>query len=372
MFSFARCLAGLALLGLAGLAFGEGPKRPRVPVVKPVEREVTDYEELTGRLEASALVEVRATMSGTLVAAHYKAGSEVKKGDLLFTLDDREAKLKMARAEAELGLAEARLKKASADHAAALKLLPARAISREDFDKIVAARDEANAALQLARVGIDAARLALGSTRITAPIDGRIGRALVSPGNQVSFQAGHGTLLAVLVQLDPVFARFEVDERTLLRLRRLGRAGKLGPIPVPVFLGLIDEEGCPHKGVFDHAEPMLNLKTGTLGAFASFPNPKKLYSHGMFARVRLPAGLPRKALLVPDSAVGTVAGGTLKYVLVVNDKNVVVRAPVTVGQLHDGLRVVEKGLTPEQWVVVGPAEVRPGEVVEPERGAKKE
>jgi RND family efflux transporter MFP subunit len=337
---------------------------PEVTVVRPSAREVTDYEEFTGRLQAAASVDLRARVSGYLTKVAFKEGSDVKKGDLLFEIDARPYQADVDRADAALNLAEARKKRTDADFARAKALLERQAVSREEFDKIAAERDEAAAALAAAKADREVVRLRLSFTKVTAPIDGRIGRTLVDPGNLVK---ADDTSLGTIFSMDPIYAYFDLDERTLLRLTRLAREGKFKGLregEVPADMGLADENGFPRRGTVNFVDNRVDPDTGTVRARAVFANRDGALVPGLFARVRLAIGNPHKALLVPEEAIRT--DQEQKVVYVVNDKDQVVSRHVVVGTAHDGLRVIAEGLKPEDRVITGGGRrVRPGMTVKP-------
>jgi RND family efflux transporter MFP subunit len=305
-------------------------------------------------------VDVRARVTGYLLKVAFQEGADVKKGDLLFEIDPRPYRAELDRTEAALTQAEARLKVAEANHKRAAALRAQKALTQEDFDKVSAERTEAEALVQLARANRAIARLNLDWSRVVAPISGRIGRRLVDPGNLVKADE---TSLAVLVRLEPIYVYFHIDERTLLRILRLRERPAPGE-KVPVSVALTDEKGFPHAGVMDFADNKVDPATGTLRARAVVANKDRLLRPGMFARVRLAVGKPYRALLVPAEAVS--AEGEGRYVLVVNDKGVIERRPVTLGQQHEGLRVVTAGLKAEDRIIVGgPPGLRPGKSVRP-------
>ncbi len=231
--------AGLPCLLLA-LAGGPAPAGgpPEVAVARPAAREVTDHEDFTGRAEAPVRVELRARVSGYLLRAPFQEGADVKQGDVLFEIDPRPYRAELDRAEAAVGLAEAHLKLAAANLKRAEAGLAARNVSREEYDKVVAERAEAEAGLRAAKAGQEVARLNLDFTRVVAPVSGQVGRRLIDPGNVVKADE---TNLAVLITRDPVYVYFDIDERTYLRLRRLPAAGKPGADKLPVGVGLADE-----------------------------------------------------------------------------------------------------------------------------------
>jgi RND family efflux transporter MFP subunit len=370
-------LAGSALvlafcLGLAGCARhpSEAPAAapPPVAVSYPVEREVTDYADFTARTAAVDSVELRARVSGYLDRVNFKEGALVKKGDLLFEIDPRTYQAILNQAQGNLAAVEARVKRLDADFARAARMISTQAIGREEYDRIAGDRSEAAASRAAAQAAVERSRLDLGFTRVTAPVSGRISRTYVTVGNLV--QAGDltgGTLLTTIVSVDPMYAYFDVDERTVLRVKQLIREGKLGTpdhVEVPVWLGLANEDGYPHRGTVDFTDNQVNSKTGTLKVRGVFPNKDEALSPGYFARVRVPISPPHLALLITERALDTDQGQ--KVVYVVDKDNKVVTRPVRLGELHDGLREVTDGLEPgDRVIVVGLQQVRPGVTVEP-------
>lgn len=362
----------MALLGCAALAGCEraqprlaAPKPQVVIFSQPVSDYVTDYEDFTGRTEAVFTVEIRARVSGYLDKVNFKDGDEVKEGDLLFEIDPRPYKAELNRMEASVAQSEARRKRLDADFRRASNLYNRGNVSREDFDKVAGDHSEAEAAVGVARAIFDLAKLNITFTRITAPISGRLSRRLVDPGNLVKADE---TSLTTIVSLDPLYVYFDVDERTMLRYRRLVNEGKVKSrtvAEVPILIGLSDEEGFPHKGVIDFSDNKVDPGTGTLRVRAKLDNPKpRVFSPGLFTRVRLPVGAPRKSLMIAEQAIGTDQGR--KFLYLVNDKNEVVYRPVKVGKLDSGMRVIENGLAPgDRVVVTGLQRIRPGAKVDP-------
>jgi RND family efflux transporter MFP subunit len=345
--------------------------RPQVVLVsQPVTREVTDFEDFTGRSDAVFSVEVRARVTGYLDQVRFEDGSEVKEGDLLFQIDPRPYEAALAAAEATVIQSEAHQRRLEADHRRASHLFTRGAISREEVDRIVGDYAEASAAVGIAKAQRDLTKLNLEFTKVTAPIGGRTSRRLVDPGNLV--QADQ-TALTTIVSLDPIYVYFDIDERTLLRLRRLIREGRIKSrteAEVPVLVGLSDEEGYPHRGFINFSDNRVDPSTGTLRVRGVMPNPKpaqgsfRFLSPGLFMRVRLPIGTPHQSILIDEQALGTDQGK--KFLYVVNDKNEVVYRPVKVGSLNEGKRVIEEGLAPGERVIVsGLQRVRPGVKVEP-------
>jgi RND family efflux transporter MFP subunit len=357
-----RWLAPALVVALTGLTAPAAP--PEVSVSRPVVREVTDYANLTGTLDARESVELRARVPGYVERVHCTLGGQVKKGDLLFELDGRVQQAALDKAKAELELAEARLKLADAEARRAEALRKSNALGQDEFDKLLAGRDEAKAATLAARAGLELAKLNLEFTRITSPIDGKVARVNAVAGSLVS-GGDKDESLGTVVVLDPLYVYADLDERTFLRLLRQMRdsGGQGGKIVMHV--GLAADEGFPMKTEIDFSA-RVNLATGTMRARGVVPNPKGELLPGMFIRARVAIGPPRKALLVSDAAVLQRDGR--KLVLVVNDKNVVEQREVKVRELHDGLRVIEEGLKADERVIVsGGRGVEAGEKVEPKQ-----
>jgi RND family efflux transporter MFP subunit len=364
-------LLGLCL-GLAGCvrvpsAAPEAAPTP-VTVSRPVERDVTDYADFTGRTAAVDSVEVRAHVWGYLDKVNFKEGALVRKGDVLFEIDPRIYRADLERAEGTVAQYEARVHRLERDYHRAKNLLARGAVGQEEYDRYEGDYREAAANLDVAKANRDLAALNLDYTRVTAPVSGRVSRYVVTVGNLIqSGDQNSGTLLTTIVSVDPMYAYFDVDERTVLRVRQLIREGKARSAREtewPVSLGLATEEGFPHRGTINFVDNQVNPKTGTLRVRGVFPNKDEALSPGFFARVRVPIGQAHQALLVTDRAIDNDQGQKVLYV--VNEKNEVVSRPVRLGALHDGLREIEGGLKPGERVVVnGLQQVRPGLTVEP-------
>jgi multidrug efflux system membrane fusion protein len=346
-----------------------------IPVSQPVQREVTEYYDYTGRLDAVQSLDVRARVTGYLVQMPFREGAEVKKGDLLFEIDPRPYQAQLEAAKAQVALAEANYRLAQAENARS-KVIARRdpgAISAEDLERYAAQEAQANANLGVARANLKTAELYLSFTRVTSPIDGIVSRYFYTLGNLVNQDQ---TLLTTIVSYDPMYAYFDMEERVVLRLRHMINTGQL-QVPadrtdIPILMGLEGEEGFPHRGTFDFANNTVNPSTGTIAVRAVFPNPlppggRRLLTPGMFVRIRVPIGSPQPALLVIDRALGSDQG--LKFVYVVGEGNKVRSQRVAIGPLQDdGLRVISSGLTPDNWVVVGALQqVRASAEISPEK-----
>jgi RND family efflux transporter MFP subunit len=329
---------------------------PKVTVAPVEERLLSDSDEITGHVDATETVELRARVSGHLDAVHFQAGQIVKKGDLLFTIDPRWYK-------AQFDLATARAEVADREAKRAEELLAATAISIEEAEARRARAAEARAELTTARLDLE-------HTEVRAPIPGRISRALVTPGNLVSGSPGDATLLTTIVSVGTAFVYADIDEETFLRFDRLARQTRAagGDGRVPVDMELADETGYPRHGYIESSDNRLNPDTGTLTLRMVFQSADDALIPGLFARVRLPIGAPQATLLVSERAIETDQGQ--KFVLVVGADRVANYRTVRLGATVEGKRVVLDGLHPGDRVIVnGLQRVRPGMVVDPETAA---
>lgn len=339
-----------------------------ISVSYPVEREITDYVDFTGRTVAVDSVEVRAHVWGYLEKVNFQEGAIVQKGAVLFELDPRPYQALLNQAKAKVTQDAAQLTFDEAEYQRNLKLAGTGGVSKSDLDKSAAARgiDVANIAAD--KAGVAARQLDLEYTKVTAPITGRVSRYVVTLGNLIqSGDQNGGTLLTTIVSMDPMYVSFDVDEHTALRVRQMIREGKSASAReggFPISMGLANEEGFPHKGTINFVDNQLNPKTGTIRVRGVFPNKDQVLLPGFFARVRNPVGRPHNALLVSERALDTDQGQKILYV--VTEKNVVVVRPVRLGALHDGRREITDGLKPGERVIVnGLQQVRPGDTVEP-------
>jgi len=362
-------LAGLVLLATLGACHGNTyapPPPPEVTVVQPVQQEVTTYSEFTGHTASIEAVEIRARVQGFLESVNFTPGTDVSQGDLLFVIEPDLYQARVDQAQANLQSAQAQAQAADAQLAITRAIFERNAGSRTDLVQKIQTRDQAAAAVLQARANLEVAKLDLSYTHIYAPITGRIDRNLVDTGNLVG--AGESTVLASIVRQDRIYAYFDASERDLLRYRELNRRGQTvaaeGQHNV-AYLGLATEEGYPHLGDVDYSSNRVNPDTGTIEIRAVFPNPDRILLPGLFARVRLPF-TRGQAILVPDVAIGTDQGG--RFVLVVDENDVVQQRRVQVAGLVDTMRAIESGVTPNDWVVVnGLQRARPGAKVKPTR-----
>jgi RND family efflux transporter MFP subunit len=343
----------LALSGCGGPSGPKQPLPPEVDVAKPQVREITDWDEYTGRLAAVDTVEIRARVNGYLQSMHFHEGALVEKGDLLFVIDPRPYEAIADQTRAEVSRAEIRLQLSSNDLERAHRLFSSKAISEEELDARSKGNQAATAELLAARAAVRAAELDVEFTRVHAPISGRIGRELVSQGNLVSGGSPQSTLLTTIVSLDPIHVYFTADERAFLRYERLNQEGvreSSRTVANPVRLQLSDEQGFPHVGQMDFVDNRVDEATGTMQGRAIFPNPGGFLTPGLFARVQLLGRGPYEALLIPEAAIAS--DQAQRFVFVVDLSNVVQRRTIELGRRVGELRIVAHGLAPDDFVVV--------------------
>jgi len=342
-----------AVSGCRGEAATESmPPPPEVSVATVLVKDVRPWDEFTGHIEAVGTVELRPRVSGYIDRVNYEEGGEVEQGDILFVIDQRTYQAELARAEAELARARTQAGLARSEVARAKKLAEARAMSAEELDQRLSALAQAEANIRAAQSAVDVAKLDLEFTEVRAPISGRAGRALVTPGNLVSTQP-NATLLTTIVSMDPVYVYFEGDERSYLRYNEMSRNGTRASsrdARNPVRVGLADDVGFPYEGEMDFMDNQVNPDTGTIRARALLPNPDRVFTPGLFARVQLAGSDTFRAMLIDDKAVLT--DQDRKYVYIVAGDGSAQRRDVRLGRMADGLRVVEEGLEPQDRVIV--------------------
>jgi RND family efflux transporter MFP subunit len=338
------------------------PPPPEVTVAEVKAEQITEWDEYQGEFEAVDAVEVRPRVSGYLVRVAFTEGKEVKKGDVLFEIDPEPYRATLDQRQADLTRAQARLALNERDAKRGETMVAAQAISQEEQDTRLTLVSEARAAVAAAEAALRAAKLDLGFTKVRAPVNGRTGRAEVTEGNLVNAGPGGSTLLTTVVSLDPIYVYFEGDESAYLRYNQLDRAGERPSSRIaanPVQIGLANEQGYPHRGRMDFVDNRLDQATGTIRARAVVSNKQRLFTPGMFARVRLIGSGVRRLNTIPEVAVST--DQDRKYVFVLAGDSVVYRG-VTLGRQIDGQRrVIRTGLEPGEKVVVdGFARIRPG------------
>ena len=353
----------VALVALAGCgkphAQPAAPAAPPVSVAAALEQEVVETVDFPGRIEAVESVEVRARVNGYLQAVRFRPGAQVRKGDLLFVIDPRPFEAELARAEATLANTRAQLELARTELARQEQLLAERATSRREYDDAAARLRQFDAQIRANQASVESARLSLAYTRITAPVDGRVGKAEITVGNLVQGEVPNSPILTTVVSMNPVYAAFEADEASYLRFVSSRKN-------LSVAIGLGNEQGFPHRGRIDFVDNRVDPQSGTVRMRALLDNKEGRFTPGLFARVRLgDMHSPRKAVLVADRAIGT--DQSKRFVLVVNGENKAEYREVRVGRVIEGLRVIESGLQAGEVIVVnGLQRVRPGAPVTPQ------
>ena len=378
-----RFLATVSILAIAA-SLGTGCQRaasatgttpisapPTVTVVTVQPEDVVEFDELTARLEAPETVEIRPRVSGYLTEVRFTAGELVRKGDILFVIDPRSKQAAMDRADADAKRARVRVEMTAREAKRADVLFETKAISIEEADQRRWAHTDAQAALQAAEAALETARLDLEYCHVRSPINGRVSRALVTVGNNISGVDGFTTLLTTVVSVDPIHAYSDVDETTLLRFRRLLQSGRLdtnsnGKVIVEMKIG--GETNFPHIGFVESVDNRLDATTGSILVRSQFANPDGGLIPGLFARVRVPGSAREPAILVSEDAIGT--DQSQRFVLTLTSSNTVAYRPVKLGGNIGGKRVVREGLQPGERIVVnGLMRVRPGMPVTPQSGS---
>ena len=365
----AMALAGLTAITLAGCEptnnkFADAPAANAgalISAASVVEREITETQEFSGRLEAVERVDIRSRVAGFITSVNFKPGSEVKKGDVLFVIDPRPFQAEANRTEAAFAAARAKAELARIELNRAAGLLAERAIPQRDFDEKSSSLQELDANMRAAGAQHAAALLNLGYSRVHSPINGRVGKAEITVGNLIDGAA----ILTSVVSLDRIYASFDGDEDTYLRVGALAHQGK----PVRVNVGLANETGFPHEGKLEFVDNALDARTGSVRMRATFANTDNRLAPGLFARVQLVGGnggLQRtNALLINERAIGT--DQDRKFVFVIGPDNKAEYRLVQLGTSVDGLRVVRSGLIAGEKIVVnGLQRVRPGAPLTPQ------
>jgi membrane fusion protein, multidrug efflux system len=369
--AYSRAVLGIVLLAALPACKEENkyepPPAPKVGVAQPVKRPVTRYLELTGNTVSLDKVELVARANGFLQQINYKDGSMATKGDVLFVIEPAPYEAKVLQEEAGLAAAKATADYAEAEYQRQYALSQTTQFGwQSKFYEAQRNRDEKRAELHKAQAALDLAKIELGYTKVTAPFDGIVTTHLAAVGALVG--GGTPTTLATILRLDPIYVTASLSEQDVLRIiadpRGISTAD-LGKIPIE--LRLMNETGYPHKGVIDYIAPQVDASTGTLRVRGVFANPDHVLLPGLFARVRVPPsqGPEQEALLVPETALGSDQAG--RYVLVVDQDDVVDKRSVSVGPAVDELRVIDKGLAAEDRVIVtGLMRAVPGQKVNPE------
>jgi multidrug efflux system membrane fusion protein len=348
------------------------PMLPAVTVAAAVAREITEWDEFTGRLEAVNTVEVRPRVSGYVSSVRFREGALVRKGDLLFQIDPRPFQAEVDRLRADLQRTQSTQRRAKSELERARRLTSENAMAGEEYERRESVAEEVVAQIAAVEAALRAAELNLEFTRVVAPISGRVGRAIITEGNLVSSGPGEGTLLTTVVSLDPMYAAFDADEATFLAQAAQSRARGRGAIAaVPIRMALAGDDEFERKGRLHFLDNQLDPATGTIRIRAVFDNADGALTPGLFVRLQMPGRRAYRAVLIEDRAVGTDLDK--RFVYTVDGKGVIVSRPVTLGPVVDGLRVVRSGITAGEAVVVnGLQRVRPGVRVQVEQAAAAE
>lgn len=359
----APVLAALLLAGCGAQAQDAAAEPPpaEVTTASVVVRPLRPWDEFTGRLEAVDTVQVRPRVGGYVDGVRFQEGAVVRQGQLLFQIDPRPFQAEVARLTAEVSANKAKLELAAANRQRAERLVQEEALSRSEFDRLVSEEKAQTAALAGATAALDSARLNLEFTRVTAPITGRVSRAIVTAGNLVT----SSDVLTTVVSDTPIYATFNTDEQTYLKYAAAARSR-----PGPVYLGLMTDEGYPHEGRLVFVDNQLNAQSGTIQGRALFANADGRFTPGLFARIKLVGEAAVPTALVPDRAIAADLGK--RFVLAVGPDNVAQYRAVDVGPRVGDLRIVRSGLKAGEVIIVsGGQRVKPGQKVKATRTAIK-
>lgn len=338
---------------------------PPVTVATPLSQQVVDWDEFTGRFEATRSVDVRARVGGYIQSVHFKDGDFVRQGQLLFTLDPRPAQAALASARAQLAQGQAQLTLARTELARAEGLLVSQAVSQAEVDAKRGAVQTAEAAVAAANAAIRARQLDVEFTRVTAPISGRVSDRRVDPGNLIGGGSSAGDVLTTIVSSSPIYFVFDGSEALALKYQRDARNGS-----APIRIRLQDETAYDRTGTLDFTDNAIDASSGTIRLRAVVQNADGFLKPGMFGHAQLAGSGGYAAMLVPDAAV--VTDGPRKVVYVVAKDGTVGAKPVQLGPIANGLRVVRSGLTPDDRVIVnGLQRARPGQKVTAQNGTIK-
>lgn len=368
--------SAIAILGLVLLsACGGGqppqaPPPPEVTVATPLQREVVDWDDYTGRFVAPQDVEIRARVNGVITAIHFRDGQDVRQGQPLFTIDPRPYQAQLAQAQAQIARAQAALTNARQVTARSRALAAAQAVSKEELETNIAAERSAAADLAAGRASANAAQLNLGFTTVRAPFSGRMSDRKVSLGDLVT---DGQTILTRIVSIDPIRFEFEGAESFYLKNLRQDQRGERGSsrnTANPVQIQLADESEYRWNGRMQFLDSAVDPNSGTIRAYALVPNPTRFLTPGMFGRARLLGSGTYRAMLIPDEAI--VTDQTRRLVYVLSKDNKATPRPVEIGAKVEGLRIVRDGLAPTDMVIItGHGQLQPGAQVKPKKGVIK-
>jgi multidrug efflux system membrane fusion protein len=342
-------------------ASAPAPAAPEVTVAAVVAKPLRDWEEFSGRLEAVDSVEIRPRVSGFIDSVHFTEGARIKKGQLLFRIDPRPFRAEVNRLTAALKSARAQQQLAASNHERGKRLLAQHWISQQAFDQLATQESTGVEEVGAAQAALETAQLNLEFTEVRSPIDGRVSRALITPGNLVS----SSSVLTTVVSDDRIYAYFDADEQTYLKFAR-DTARNSGGAQSPVYMGLVNEQGYPHEGRLDFMDNQVDAQSGTIRGRAVFDNADGRFTPGLFARIKLVGAQSHDTILIDDRAIGTDLGK--KFVLALKPDNTLEYRPIQLGAAIDGLRVVKQGLAAGDVIVVnGLQHVKPGIAVNPTR-----
>jgi len=354
-----RVRQGLTLLGMVllitqlsgcdkGVAQNAPPPPPEVSAAPVLIKPVSQWDNFNGRVEAVQSVQLRPRVSGYIDSVNYREGDEVRKGQVLFTIDDRSYRAALEQAKAELARARSQASLARSESGRSEKLIGTQAISREAWEQRRSAASQAQADVLAAEAAVDMAQLNLDFTRVTAPIDGRASRAMITAGNLVT-AGDSASVLTTLVSQQQMYVYFDVDENTFLNYQAMARQGQQRHA-LPVEIALVGEQGFPHQGKIDFLDNQLTASTGTIRMRALLDNQQRQFTPGLFARVRLPGSAQFEAVLIDDKAVLT--DQDRKYVYVVDGEGKAQRRDIQPGAMVDGLRIIKSGLQSGDKVII--------------------
>lgn len=332
----------------------------QVEISHVIERQITDWQAFSGRLEAIEHVDIRPQISGKIIQIHFKDGSLVRKGQLLFSIDARPYEAEYQRAKAQYAAAEAKHSFALSNLARNRRLIANNAIAHHELEHTENEARSASAHLQVAKADVDSARIQLEYTRITAPVSGKISSANVTVGNVISSGAG-APVLTSIVSISPLYASFDIDEQTYLKYL----SQQKNTANIPVRMGLSNENGYEHEGFIHSIDNNLNTRSGTIRVRAIFKNDDGSLLPGLFSRIRLGGGEPRSTILISPTAIGV--DQDKRFVIVVDEKNQTAYREVQLGAIQDGLQIVQSGLNANDLIVVnGLQHIRPGDKIQPQ------
>ena len=341
----ASALMAAALYGCSPRSEAQAPPAPSVTVATPLVQTIQDWDEFTGRFEATQDVDVRARVGGYVSAVHFRDGDFVRRGQLLFTLDPRPAQAALASARATLAQANAQLTLARSEYERAQTLLESQAVSQAEADTRRGAVLTAEAAVAAANAGIRARQLDLEFTRVVAPISGRVSDRRVDPGNLIGGGSSAGDILTTIVSSAPIYFTFDGSEAVMLKYQRQARNGA-----APIQVRLQDESTYSRSGSLDFTDNAIDTASGVIRLRAVVPNADGFLKPGMFGQARLAGSGSYQAMLVPDAAVSTDQARRIVYVVAADGS--VAPKPVVLGPLVDGLRVVRSGLAATDRVII--------------------